>query len=68
MRSWFSSFSVLIAVLFVLSACSKNNLAQKTEVDDMYFTSKDRASLEASEKVYIENFSDDYEKPLSRMR
>jgi hypothetical protein len=31
----------------------------------MYFTSKDRAALKASQKVYVENFSEEYEKPLT---
>ena len=66
MRSLYSSLMILLASAFVLSACSKNYMAQHSEVDDMYFTSKDRKELEASNKVFTENFTDDYEKPLTQ--
>ncbi len=57
-------FSLLLG-LIVLSSCSKNNLAQNSEWDDMYFSSIDREQLTASSKeFYAENFNKDYTKSL----
>lgn len=65
MRTLYLTFSTLIAAIFVLSGCSQKYLAQNSEVDDLYFTSKDRQALEASTKIYAENFTEEYDKPMT---
>ena len=64
MSKIYSPLSTLLIAVWILSSCSKNNLAHKTEVDDMYFTSQDRQALEASTKTFDENFVENYENPL----
>jgi len=58
-------FSIVIA-LVLFASCSKNDFAQKTEYDDMYFSSADRDKLTASTKeFYTENFNDTYVESLN---
>ncbi len=66
MNKLISGFSGLFITLIILSSCSKNNVAQKSEWDDMYFSSVDRENLAASNKeFYDQNFNETYQEPLN---
>ncbi len=66
MKKLILGFSGLLITLSILSSCSKSNIAQNNEYDDMYFSSVDREKLTASSKeFYDQNFNETYQEPLS---